>query len=54
MAKHKVEISNLNTSYIKVLTNEEMIELFKKYKNGDKFAKDELVSGNLSWMYWFN
>ena len=47
MAKHKVEISNLNTSYIKVLTNDEMIELFKKYKNGDKFAKDELVSGNL-------
>ena len=47
MAKHKVEISNLNTSYIKVLTNEEMIELFKKYKNGDKFAKDDLVSGNL-------
>lgn len=47
MAKHKVEISNLNTCYIKVLTNEEMIELFKKYKNGDKFAKDDLVSGNL-------
>ena len=36
MAKHKVEISNLNTSYIKVLTNDEMIELFKKYKNGER------------------
>ena len=32
MAKHKVEITNVNTSNIKVLTNEEMNELFKKMK----------------------
>ena len=47
MAKHKVEISGLNTSQIKVLTQEEMEELFIKMKNGDKFARDELVNGNL-------
>ncbi len=47
MAKHKVEISNLNTSNIKVLTNDEMIKLFKQYQNGDYFAKEELINGNL-------
>jgi len=47
MARHKVEISGVNTANIKVLTNEEMIELFKKYKQGDKFAKEDLVNGNL-------
>ncbi len=47
MAKNKVEITGINTSKIKVLTHEEMIELFKKYQNGDKTAKDELVNGNL-------
>ena len=47
MAKHKVEISNLNTSNIKVLTNDEMIKLFKQYQNGDSFAKEELINGNL-------
>ena len=29
MARHKVEISGVNTANIKVLSNEEMIELFK-------------------------
>lgn len=47
MARHKVEICNVNTANIKVLSNEEMINLFKKYKDGDKFAKEELVNGNL-------
>lgn len=47
MARHKVEICNVNTANIKVLTNEEMIELFKKLQSGDKFAKDDLVNGNL-------
>ena len=47
MAKYKVEITGINTSNITVLTNEEMIELFKKAKTGDKFASDLLVSGNL-------
>ena len=47
MAKHKVEITNVNTSDIKVLTNEEMNELFKKMKEGDPFARNELINGNL-------
>lgn len=47
MARHKVEIANVNTANIKVLTNEEMVELFKRYQNGDILAKDELVEGNL-------
>lgn len=47
MARHKVDISGVNTANIKVLSNEEMIELFKKYKDGDKFVKDDLISGNL-------
>ena len=47
MARHKVEICGVNTATIKVLSNEEMIELFKKYKNGDKLAKEQLINGNL-------
>ena len=47
MARHKVEICGVNTANIKVLTNDDMVELFKKYQNGDKFAKEDLVNGNL-------
>jgi len=47
MARHKVEICGVNTANIKVLSNDEMIELFKRYKSGDRFAKDDLISGNL-------
>lgn len=48
MAKHKVEISGINTNELTVLTNEEMIELFKKYQeNNDMEAKQKLVNGNL-------
>ncbi len=47
MARHKVEISGVNTANIKVLSSEEMEELFIKMKNGDKFARDDLVKGNL-------
>ena len=47
MARHKVEISGVNTANIKVLTSEEMDELFKKMQQGDPFARDELVNGNL-------
>lgn len=47
MARHKVEISNLNTANIKVLTNEEMLELFKKMHEGDPFARNDLINGNL-------
>lgn len=47
MARHKVEIANVNTASIKVLTSEEMTELFLKYQQGDNFAKEELINGNL-------
>jgi len=47
MARHKVEICGVNTANLKVLSNEEMIDLFKRYKDGDVFAKDDIVNGNL-------
>ena len=47
MARHKVEICGVNTANIKVLTSEEMENLFIKMKEGDPFARDELVNGNL-------
>lgn len=47
MARNKVEISNLNTSNIKVLTDEETKNLFKKIKEGDPFAREDLINGNL-------
>ena len=47
MARHKVEICLTNTANLKVLTNEEMIVLFKKYQEGDEEAKQELINGNL-------
>lgn len=47
MARHKVEICGINTADIKILKNEEMIELFKKKASGDPHAKDELINGNL-------
>lgn len=47
MAHNRVEICGVNTSSLKVLTNKEMTELFKRYKNNDLKAKEELISGNL-------
>ena len=47
MAKHKVEIANVNTGEIKVLKNDEMVNLFKNYQKGDKLAKEKLINGNL-------
>ena len=47
MARHKVEIANVNTASIKVLNSEEMNKLFLEYRNGNILAKDELVNGNL-------
>ena len=46
MARHKVEIANVNTANIEVLSNEEMVELFKKIDK-DKLAKEKLINGNL-------
>ncbi len=47
MSRHKVEISGVNTANIKVLTNDKMNELFKKYQQGNLLAKEDLVNGNL-------
>lgn len=43
MSRHKVEISGVNTANIKVLTNAEQVELFKKMQSGDPFAKEDLI-----------
>ena len=47
MAKYKVEITGVNTSNLKVLTQEEQLELFQKMHEGDEQAKEELINGNL-------
>ena len=47
MARHKVEIANVNTANIKVLSLEEQLELFKRYQNGEEEVKEELIKGNL-------
>ncbi len=47
MSKYKVDITGINTSDIKVLSNEEMTHLFVRYKDGDITAKEELINGNL-------
>lgn len=47
MAKYKVEISGINTNELEVLTNEEMINLFKSLKEGNLEARKFIVEGNL-------
>lgn len=47
MYYNKVEISGVNTSKLKVLKESEKMELLKKAKQGDNFARDELIRGNL-------
>lgn len=47
MAKYKVELTGVNTSELKVLSNEEQLCLFQKMHTGDKNAKEELINGNL-------
>ena len=47
MSRHKVEICGVNTANIKVLSNEEMIQLFQKFHQGDLSAKEQLIQGNL-------
>ena len=43
----KVEICGVNTSKLKVLKSDENRELLIKSHNGDKAAREELISGNL-------
>lgn len=47
MYYNKVEICGVNTSKLKVLTNEEKEELLLRSKNGDINARQELIDGNL-------
>ena len=47
MARHKVEICGVNTANIKVLTNEEMVVLFRQFQEGNQMAKEQLIQGNL-------
>lgn len=47
MAKYKVELTGVNTSELKVLSNEEQLCLFQKMHAGDKNAKEGLINGNL-------
>ena len=44
---NKVEIANVNTSKLRVLTNKENKELFEQMKNGDKEVREKIISGNL-------
>lgn len=48
MARHKVEITGIKTTNIKVLKNEETIELLKEYKetNSD-FLLEKIIIGNM-------
>ena len=47
MQYNKVEISGVNTSKLKLLTEDEKTELLKKTRAGDKAAREELIEGNL-------
>ena len=43
----KVEICGINTSKLKVLTEDEKIELIKRARQGDLHARNDLITGNL-------
>lgn len=47
MYYNKVEICGVNTSKLKVLSDEEKRTLLKKAKDGDESARQELIYGNL-------
>ncbi len=47
MARHKVEIANVNTANIYVLSLEEQLDLFKRLQAGEEEVKEELINGNL-------
>lgn len=47
MQYNKVEICGVNTSKLKVLKEKEKMKLLVEVKKGNKFARDELISGNL-------
>ena len=47
MLLNKVEICGVNTAKLKVLKEKEKMELLARVKEGDKAAREELISGNL-------
>lgn len=44
---HKVEITGVDTSKLKTLTNEEQQALLLKIKDGDMQAREKMIAGNL-------
>ena len=46
MARYKVDICGVNTAELEVLSNDEQIDLFKRYKKGEE-VKERLINGNL-------
>lgn len=44
---NKVEICGVNTAKLNVLKNDETMELLKQSKEGNKEAREKLISGNL-------
>ena len=44
---NKVEIANVNTSKLQVLTNKQNKELFEQMREGDTEAREKIINGNL-------
>ncbi len=44
---NKVEICGVNTSTLRVLTEQEKMALLRRMRDGDRHAREQLVSGNL-------
>ena len=44
---YKVEITGVDTSNLKTLSNDKMNELLLKIKEGDMKAREEMIHGNL-------
>ena len=44
---NKVEISNVNTSKLPTISQEEKKELLEKINNGDMEAREKFINGNL-------
>lgn len=44
---NKVEITSVNTAKLKVLKNDETMELLRRSKTGDREAREKLITGNL-------
>lgn len=45
--QHKVELSGVSTSGLKVLKNEQTQQLLRRAREGDSAAREELIAGNL-------